>query len=206
MFAVALIAVGGVPSVSRADEAATRGDPAPAMLLSGPVEHGGFGGPTLGYTSVNGDPALVMGGRGGWLINHRLVLGGGGVGVTNRLAVPAGSTPADADHQLTFGYGGFWAEYIVFPNQLVHGSVGMLVGGGGITYHRFRGQGPAADDENDAVFVFEPGVSVELNVIRFMRVALFANYRIVSGVDLAGLDNAAISGFSAGTMLKFGVF
>ena len=75
-----------------------------------------------------------------------------------------------------------------------------------LTYRRFRGEGPSDDAENDAVFVLEPGVSVELNVIRFMRVALFANYRFVSGVDLTGLDNAAIAGFSAGTMLKFGVF
>lgn len=150
-------------------------EPAPQTLLSGPVAHGGFGGPVLSYTTLDGEPALLVGGRGGWLINHRLVIGGGGYGVTNRVAVPAGSTPSDADHQLTFGYGGLWTEYVVVPSRLVHGALGVLVGGGGLSYQRFRPKESQGTMVDDAVFVVEPTLSLELNVVSFMRVCLFAS-------------------------------
>jgi hypothetical protein len=122
------------PSSIRAES-----EPPAETLLSGPFTSGGFGGPMLAYTRIRGDAAVLVGGRGGWLINHRLVIGGGGWGVANRVSVPAGATAADADHQLTVGYGGFWTEYVVAPGRLVHGSVGLLIGAGGLSYTRFRG-------------------------------------------------------------------
>lgn len=182
-------------------------EPQPETLLSGNVSHGGFGGPVMGFTTIRDQAALLMGGRGGWLINHRLVIGGGGYGVTHRLDVPGGATVADADYQTMFGYGGFWTEYIVAPSRLVHGSVGLLIGAGSLKYHRFR-HSPmvGGDSDDDAFFVLDPTVSVELNVVSFMRLALFANYRRVWGVDLTGMDNGDVSGVGAGAMLKFGRF
>jgi hypothetical protein len=137
----------------------------------------------VGFTRLNGENSAVVGGRGGWLIDHRLVIGGGGMGVATQVAVPAGTTPTDADHQLTFGYGGFWTEYVVAPGRLIHGSLGFLVGGGGLAFHRFRG-GPMEDTRSDAVFVFDPTASVELNLASFVRLTMFVNYRMVTDVDM----------------------
>jgi hypothetical protein len=120
--------------------------------------------------------------------------------------VPEGSTPSDADHQLTFGYGGLWTEYVVAPSRLVHGSVGVLVGGGGLSYHRFRPTESRGDSAMDAVFVMDPTISVELNVVSLVRLDLFVDYRAVAGVDLVGLGNRDVSGFGAGTIVKFGRF
>jgi hypothetical protein len=182
-------------------------DERPQTLLSEPIVHGAYGGPTLAYTRLQGHDAILVGGRGGWLINHRLVVGGAGYGVTNRVAVPAGATASDADHQLTFGYGGFWLEYIVAPSRLVHGSVGALVGGGGLTYKRFR-RAENHNDETatDSVLVVEPTVSAEVNLTTFTRLSLFVGYRAVSDVDLAGLSAADVRGVTAGAILKFGMF
>jgi hypothetical protein len=214
LITVTCLAVGSFPSVSSAQQAAPPAAPPagqvsdeqPRTLLSGQLTHGGFGGPMMAYTRINGDDALVMGGRGGWLINHRLVIGGGGWGVTNRVSVPAGAIADPKDYQLTFGYGGLWTEYVVAPSRLVHGSVGTLIGAGGLGYHRFRNGDSHADMESDAVFVLEPTVGAELNLISFMRLALFASYRLVRGVDLAELDGGDLSGFAGGAMLKFGKF
>ena len=40
-------------------------------LISGKVESGGFGGPTLKVTKMKGESGLLIGGRGGWIINHK---------------------------------------------------------------------------------------------------------------------------------------
>ena len=46
----------------------------------GKIEHGGWGGFTLGYTKIAGKDAFLSGGRGGWLIDHRFTLGLAGYG------------------------------------------------------------------------------------------------------------------------------
>jgi hypothetical protein len=181
-------------------------DEQPQTLVGGRVTHGAFGGPTAAFTRLRGEDALLIGGRGGWLINHRLVLGGAGYGLANRIAVPNGITPNDADYQLGFGYGGFWMEYIILPTRLVHASIGTLVGAGGLDYVRYRHEGEQTADGSDAVFVLEPVVGAEINLTKFLRLALFASYRMVSNVDLPGLVASDIRGFSAGSTFKFGWF
>jgi hypothetical protein len=87
-------------------------DEHPQTLVGGRVTQGAFGGPSATFTRLRGEDALLVGARGGWLINHRLVLGGAGYGLANRVSVPKGTTPNDADYQLGFGYGGVWLEYV----------------------------------------------------------------------------------------------
>lgn len=175
----------------------------PRTLLSRPVHSGGYGAPVVSYTRFAGSDAVLVGGRGGWILNHQLVIGGGGFG----LATPAervGASLDQADYRHTFGYGGLWLEYLIAPMNVVHASVGTLVGAGGISYQRFR---PHMEDmESTAVFVLDPVVAVEVNVTTFLRVALQGGYRVVRGVDLATLDNGDASGFTLGTAIKFGGF
>jgi hypothetical protein len=181
-------------------------DDDPETLVGGKVTHGAFGGPSAAYTRLRGEDALLVGARGGWLINHRLVLGGAGYGLTNRVSVPKGSTPNDADYQLGFGYGGVWLEYVFAPSRLVHASIGTMVGAGGLSYVRFRHEGERTADGSDAIFVLEPVAGAEINVTKFLRVGVFASYRAVSDVDLSGLATRDLRGFSGGTTFKFGLF
>ena len=53
------------------------------LLGSSEVTHGGFGGPVIKYTQIKGEPAVLVGGRGGWIINHTFIIGGGGYGLVN---------------------------------------------------------------------------------------------------------------------------
>ena len=176
----------------------------PEALFSGPITHGGFGGPFVAYSQLNGQDAVVVGGRGGWLINHSLVIGGGGCGVANDISVPE-EMQLGSDHRLTLGYGGFWTEYILFPGELIHASVGALIGGGGVAYAREHGE-TMSSVASDSIFVFEPSVAVELNVARVVRLTVFADYRVVADLELPGLDASDVNGFVAGAMLKFGSF
>jgi hypothetical protein len=175
----------------------------PRTLLSRPIHSGGYGAPVVSYTRFAGSDSVLVGGRGGWILNHQLVIGGGGFG----LATPAervGVSLDQADYRHTFGYGGLWLEYLIAPMNVVHASVGTLVGAGGISYQRFRPD--MQDVESTGVFVLDPVVAVEVNVTTFLRVALQSGYRVVRGVDLATLDNSGASGFTLGGAIKFGGF
>ena len=173
------------------------------------AETGGFGGPVVKFTTVNGDGVVMAGGRGGWIIGHSLMLGGGGYGVATEVDAPEQVLPGEGPLDIKFGYGGFELEYLVHPNSLGHFSVGTLIGGGDA--HFVRDVGPLSKStqtvgESDAVFVMEPAVNAELNVTPWFRLHGGVSYRWVSGIDYAGLSNGDFGGMAATLILKFGKF
>jgi len=171
-------------------------------LVGGEIESGGFGGPVVKITQVNGESGVLMGGRGGWIINHRFVLGGGGYGLTTNHKAPNYST--ESPHYIEMGYGGLELEYIVSSNKVLHYSLQTLIGAGGVDLR--DKWGGSVDGENDSFFVVEPGANLELNVSKSIRISAGASYRHVVGVDYRGLGNSDLSGLSANLALKFGKF
>jgi hypothetical protein len=174
----------------------------PETLLGDNVEHGGYGGPVIRLSGINGQFGIFVGGHGGWIIDHRFVIGGGGYGlVGNTLDVPYVS-PFGGRSYLTFGYGGLEVQYIGQPVKLVHFTVFTLVGAGGANY---RAGGTTMLD-SDPLFVAEPGAGVEVNLTRTIRLSAGATYRLVRGVTLPGLTNGDLSGPSGFIGLGFGHF
>lgn len=172
---------------------------------SGEMSNGGFGGPVIKYTQIKNEPAVLIGGRGGWIINHTFVIGGGGYGLANQI---------EADYfidyskpYINFGYGGLELEYIIQSDQLVHFSIYTLIGAGSVNYRdNSHGGWEDWDYNNDEFFVFEPALNVEVNITSFFRINAGANYRYISGVNYDNLTNEDFSGFSGVLTLKFGSF
>ncbi|MGD1044852.1 MAG: hypothetical protein ABR936_05935 [Bacteroidota bacterium] len=174
-----------------------------ATLINGEIESGGFGGPVLKVTSINGENAVMVGGRGGWIINHSFVLGGGGYGLVTDVKAKV----TDSIHKyIEMGYGGVELEYIPSSNDLLHLSVGLLVGAGGIGYKREDDDMFNASHRNNSFFVLEPSVNANLNVTHSFRIAAGVSYRYVSGLKSIVSTNADLSGPSAILIFKFGKF
>ena len=178
-------------------------------LIKDDFEKGGFGGPVVKYTSVYGQSAVMFGGRGGWIINHSLVLGGGGYAVATEVDAPAGVLPEQGPLDIEFGYGGFELEYIIHPKSLGHFSIYTLIGGG--DNHYIKDVGPVTKSkqttgESDFVFVLEPAVNGELNITTWFRLNAGVSYRLVTGVHQEGLQNSDFSNIAAILTFKFGKF
>ncbi|MBN1895080.1 hypothetical protein JW906_11320 [bacterium] len=181
-------------------------------LLSGDITHGGFGGPVVKWTSVQKEFGVLVGGRGGWIINHAFSIGAGGYGLVN--SIP----PQDnvdfgnwffSDPVLGMGYGGFEMEVIVRSDRLVHSTIILLIGAGGVGFHEAWDSDWEDRDDHyqwDSFFILEPGVNVELNVTGFFRLNVGASYRFVSGVDKWGLSESDIGGPATTLTFKFGKF
>ncbi len=163
-------------------------------LIDGPVESGGFGGPVIKFSEVRNQFAVLVGGRGGWILNHTFVIGAAGYGLASDIRLDSRFPGRDVE----FGYGGLDLEYIYDSNSLVHFSAQALIGGGAIDLV-FGG-------ESDVVFVFEPQGNVELNMTRYFRISVGGGYRFVSDVDFAARGNADFSAPYFALTLKFGKF
>ena len=149
------------------------------ILINGEIESGGFGGPVLKITNINGENAVLVGGRGGWIINHSFVLGGGGYG----LVTDVNAKVTDSIHQyIEMGYGGL---ELIYPssNDLLHLSIGLLVGGGGIGYrHEDNDMFNTSHKKTIHFLSLNRSVNANLNVTHFFRIAAGVSYRYVSGL------------------------
>ncbi len=170
------------------------------------IEHGGYGALVIKFGSVNNQFALLVGGRGGWIINHSFVLGFGAYGLVND--VPSYVTGPFGEHYIDFGYGGLDLEYVFNSDRLIHLSIHALIGGGAVG---FRGSAsgswnPNSEHMEDGVFVVEPGMNLDLNIIRWFRLSAGASFRYVRGTSAGLSTNKDLSGPSAQLTFRFGDF
>jgi len=174
--------------------------PLSAQTLTGRVtSHSGYGGAVLQMTRLIDAPTLLVGGRGGWIANDRFVLGGE---FAWTMARDVGSL-SGRDVETEIGYGGIVLEYVVASDRVVHPSVGVLLGTGGVTLEDFS-DGDRID--RSLFFLARPGGSLDLNITPFFRLAVGGGYRLVAGSGLRGVDDADLSGPYAEITFKFGDF
>jgi hypothetical protein len=176
------------------------------MLFSGKITHGGFGAPVLKFTKIKDQNAVLIGGRGGWIINHAMVLGLGGYIMANENIDKIQISPGHSRF-LSVGYGGFEVEYVPMHHRLFHPTLGILVGGGSASYiDKYNDDIDDDEDDFDGFFIVEPAANIELNVIPIMRANIGLSYRYVSGVEYYGLKDSDISGLAGSLSMKFGIF
>lgn len=167
------------------------------------LRHGGFGAPVVKLTQVDDPLGAFVGGRGGWIINRSVAIGGGGYALANRGNFEHLENDAGDPGGLEVAYGGLEVGYLHRPAGMVHVSMSMLVGWGGATWTPDGLSGTSVDD---SFFVAEPELDVVLNVTRVFQVALGASYRLARGVELFDLRDADMSGPAGVLALRFGSF
>lgn len=177
--------------------------------------NGAYGGVSVAYSNIDDRDAILIGGRGAWLINKRIGIGLAGQGFLTETKY---DNVLDNSFQLVGGYGGLLLEFVLSPNSPVHVSIPLTVGAGGVSYIRNDGSFNRdnldfLEEDSQAFFVVEPGIEVELNLIKFMRMAFGVSYRYTSTMNLNYANNQgrilasdALRGLNAGITLKFGKF
>lgn len=193
------------PALAQGAEAAKEpAEPEPEVLVGKGARNGGWGGPVVQISTLRDRAAVFVGGRGGWLVDGRLTIGGAGFGLANRIPAPAEVEGPGEELDLEMGYGGAWIEYTISPLRLLHVSVGTLVGGGGLSL-AWR-DGGSYGSRSDGFFVAEPAVIAELNLAKHVRANVGAAYRWIVGADMQGLSYRDVAAFSVVAALKFGKF
>ena len=182
--------------------------------------NGGWGGLSAHYTRIMDQDALLAGVRGGWIIDHQVTIGFAGYGlVTN---VPNANYDAhlagegrfvQRTSQFRMGYGGVLIEPVIGYRSAVHVTLPILIGAGGAVYETYENPYgypgrpfPTYHEDAQAFFVVEPGVNLELSLIKLVRLDLGVSYRYTSDITLPATPKDALRGFNAGVTLKVGRF
>jgi hypothetical protein len=176
-------------------------------LFAGEVEHGGYGAPVIKFTQIHKEFGVLVGGQGGWIINHGFGIGGGGWGLVTEHeppAYPKGDDEGPLD--LAMGYGGVILSYYARPDRLAHLTFDLLIGGGALSLYREQHDWDEDRWGRDGFFIVEPSIGAELNITTFMRWNAGVSYRAVSGVEYYGYKDSDIGGFAGWLLIKFGRF
>lgn len=177
---------------------------------------GGYGAIANKFTRIGGSFANLSGIYGGWYVNHKIMLGVAGYAVNNDVPVPA-KYSAIPGKRMSYEYGqfGFMGEYVLKSDRLMHLTFQLFAGTGFNTqYKRYEIDNDEDDDFEDShrradwYIVTEPGVNVELNILKWMRFCPGVSYRLAMGSKdpINGLKPSDISGASLNAALKFGKF
>jgi len=171
-------------------------------LLPQKFTSGYFGGPSFSVTNFVDEVGLFVGGKGGWVVNRKIALGGSAALLINdielRLKVPTDSAGTLADTTLTANlyYGGLEFGYIDSPWKLFHYSVWLQIGIGLVGYRDYECTtcGSRSDLDNDLFFFAEPRIDLNLNVARMVRLSLGIGWRYAYDIELRGISNQDFHG------------
>ncbi len=179
--------------------------------LTGPGHNVGFYfGFHSEYSQIAGYDAFGAGGTFALIINHGLALGFSGKGFFSETYEK--SSNKNTTYNYSGGYGGILIEPIIFPKFPVHVSFPILLGGGGIarsvlTDYYYPYEYTDMHVENtEAFLIAEPGMEIEFNVARWLRLGLTGSYRFTTLFATSSFETNPMNGFTAGFSLKFGKF
>ncbi|HAA12111.1 MAG TPA: hypothetical protein DCE41_10595 [Cytophagales bacterium] len=164
---------------------------------------GGYGGPLLQFSTLNGRSATYSGGFGGMILNKSITITGGGMSLTSEAPV-AEAISLNVDEALDYSVelGGLYLGYSFFSDRVIHPEFTLLAGGGRVSQRNQFGDEYGASD----VAMIIPGAEITMNVTSFFRLSLGANYRWVTGSDTPGLSDAQLSRPGGYASFKFGFF
>lgn len=148
--------------------------------------------PEFKITKVADETAELFGIEVGPSMNRGLYLGLGGYGLVNDVDADEGKLDS-----FDLWYGGFVVEYAVLAKEVVHGSVGFLIGGGAVNVSG------AVDDDSASLFVFEPGINLMVNVTKGIELGVGASYRFMNGSDIEGFEDSDLSGPAASIFVRW---
>lgn len=172
--------------------------------------------PGFEYAQLDGKDAWLGGMSGGVIFNHNVSLGVGGYGIMNSNHLEYDNILDTASVYLYGGYGGLIIEYRLFPFNKFNIAFPIMIGGGSVSYSswNYNNYQYSYHDPNykndyyiwDAFFVFEPGISLGVNLLNFMRLDAGISYRFAPSVQLPQTDPYLLNSVNANMSLKFGKF
>ncbi len=173
---------------------------------------GAFGGFGAGYSEPASKETFEINFQGGIIYNRWLAAG---IHVNTFFTLnPLVDKLSGDDAGLVGVYGGIFASPIIWSNALVHAAFPVFIGFGGVNYELYDPEGLTNQiEDSDRYWVLEPGIEIEMNILRFFRVAVGGYYRCCSKIHLnyekggeSIVPDNFLNNFSVGVKLRFGKF
>ena len=148
-----------------------------ASFFAQGFESGAFVSPVFKYTRFINQEALVIGGKGGWIINKKFVLGAGYYVLTSDVKTSYHDAQNHQDVMMNFNYGGLEFEYLFLYDSKFNISLDMLLGGGGESFYI---QNNSKNYGTANLLKWEPQLSMEIELYTWLHADAGISYRMIS--------------------------
>lgn len=142
---------------------------------------------------------MNIGGYGGVLINHKLLLGIAGNNIFFKQKVNGNN------EKFQFNYYGLYSEYRFKPENNVSLSIG-LTGALGWQENTIGSLLDKNQKDGDFTFVIQPKLGLNVKIAKFMQVQAYGSYRFTGNTNSLYYSPKNHNGITAGVALAFGVF
>jgi hypothetical protein len=194
-----LLALLGGPFALRAEGAssALAASPTTQILFEPKTQFPAQGGPAFKVAFLNEGSAMLVGGRGEFMLGESLGIGVASYSLSSEM-IP---TYNNAKHDLGFSYGGVSVDDSFFPRRLFYFNTSCLVALGQASSASLVAN--AGRDHVDFL-VLEPEISWMVNVTQELRVGLGFSWRILAGADVQSVVGVDLGGGAASLTLMYG--
>jgi hypothetical protein len=174
-----------------------------------------------GYTQFGSNGVFLPGLSLGIILNHKWTIGLTGNFIDNARGLRFNNIYYDSTTRsmlganLNGGFGGVLLEYTLFPKSKIHIAFPLMLGDGYLYYtklpeysgsaHPYRSRHHAYISK-DNCFVIEPGVRLEFNLLKFLRLGLTLSYRYTPDFKLLNTSGDLVNQFTGKISLRFGQF
>jgi hypothetical protein len=176
------------------------------------IDGGAFGAPVVKFSSIAGQNAIQAGGKFGWVIDSSIVLGGGLYALVNGIKTGIVDPVSGQNVLLGFNCGGIELEYIIYPGNNIHASVGMFIAGAGTTYGVSDKSVSHSSYFSQNLLLWEPQVNIEFNIVNWFHLDIGISYRycVQPGTEnfynVGKISLASLSGLSVLFTFKVGSY
>jgi hypothetical protein len=168
-------------------------------------ESGAFGAPVFKYTRLANQPALMIGGKGGWIINKRLVLGAGIYALSSNVKSPYVIEQTGQSLMFNFNYGGLEFEFLLLPQSKFNLTFDMLLAGGGLEFYAKNKRN--VNYGSIDLLVWEPQLNFETELFKWLHADAGVSYRIISSYsEFRKVTKDDLQGLSFLLTFKFGAY
>jgi hypothetical protein len=159
---------------------------------------GKYNGPVNKFSMIDNNFAYYLGVRGGIILDDDYGIGGASYILVNRIRPPV---PLGNELFIVNDYGGLLLEY--FINDLpAFISASLLIGFGNFNYVKDNIQRNPVD--TSIIFVLEPEFNAVFVISDNYRITSGLGFRIVNGVDVAGLSDKDVGKLTINIALQIG--
>lgn len=141
-------------------------------------ESGAFAAPVLKFTRLINQSSLLLGVKGGWIINKKIVLGAGYYASAGGVKTTYIDNQSNQNIMMNFNYGGLEFEYLLFDDTGFNISLDMFFGGGG---QNFSIGNVNKNYGNASLLVWEPQLNLEYKLYDWLHTDAGISYRLISG-------------------------
>ncbi len=170
-------------------------------------ESGAFGAPVIKYTSIINQSALIIGGKWGWVINKRFVIGTGFYSLVTGINTHYVDPQNEQTVMFKIIYGGLEFEFLALKDSKFNVTIDILLAGGGQEFYAENNNNTKTNFGTSDFLAWEPQIDFEYELYDWLHIDAGLGYRMISNFNkLYNISESDLEGTVFLLNFKFGEY